>query len=169
MEHVHAGRRRDHEDERDGDGGERAEGGEVPPGGPGDEQHGEGDDDVDEGRAEVRLQHHERRRDEREQHDARGRPAVGEPARRSTMKADSDTIEQHLAELRGLEREEGKLDRAARAARDVAERQHGEDRADQQAVDADLELAEPRVVERATAMMASAPPTAKYTAWRVTK
>src|SRR3954454_20676200 len=117
----HAHLRRDHESERERDGAEREERGEMAPTRARDEQRREADDDVDHARAEVRLHDHHRGRDEREEHHPDGGVAGAGPSRAVDDERRQRHDEQDLAELGGLEREERQLDRAPRAARHGAE------------------------------------------------
>ena len=113
----------------------------------GDEQHRAGDRQVDHPRAQVRLQHDEHRRQDRQQQD---------PARRLLVVQAADTVDderrqrhhqQHLAELRRLELEEGEVDPVLRSAGRRADGERQQDQRDREAVDAELQLAQPRIVE----------------------
>ena len=76
LEHVHARPRRRHEHERERHDAERDEPTEVLPGGSCDEQQRERDHHVHHPRAEVRLDDHEHRRDQRAEHHLHRRLAI---------------------------------------------------------------------------------------------
>ena len=106
------------------------------------------DRQVDEPRAEVRLGDHEHRRDHaqaaRSGSWSRDRPAAGCGRPRSPTSA---TTSSSLPSSDAWKLKNGELDRAARAAGREAERVHEQDRADHERVDAELPLAQARVVE----------------------
>ena len=146
VEHLDPRGGRGDEDEDDGERPQEAEAGEVPPRDPGDEEHRHHDRDVDQGGAEVGLEHHERGGHEREQH----RPRCRVPVPEAAAAIDDERREHHhdedLAELGGLEGEEGELDGPPRAAGDVAEGHDRHQRGDHQREDAPAQLAQTGVV-----------------------
>jgi hypothetical protein len=141
-----AHRRGGDEHERDRHREQRQQAGEVPPRGPRHEQHRQADDDVDDARAEVLGDDHAGR-DQRQQHDPRGRPAVAQRADPLDREAGERDDEQDLAELGELHLERAELDRAARAARHRAEQLRGEHPGDDRSEQADAPLAQPRDVQ----------------------
>ena len=65
--------------------------------------------------------------------------------------------QQELAQLGGLEVEEAELDRPPRPARGEAEHVDEQDRADHEAVDAELPFAQARVVEARDSSISTSP------------
>src|SRR4029079_10232849 len=123
------------------------EGGEMLPGGAGDEQDRERDHAVDQCGAQIGLHEHDQRGHEPQQEQPRGalprRLAPG-PVDGEAGKSED---EQKLAQLRRLKLKERELDPAAGAESGDAEDEDEDDREDHRGVDADAELPEPRVVD----------------------
>ena len=115
---------------------------------PGDEQQRERDRDVDDARAEVRLGHHQHRRHQRQQHDPRRSPRGPTVRRtRSIRNADSASTSSTLPSSEGWKRKNGSSSQRREPRVTPAGRQHEQDQPDHRAVEADLQLAEARVVD----------------------
>ena len=143
---MHAGDRRGQQDEAERDHDQRHKRAQLAPGGARHEQQREGDHHVDEPGAEIGLGDHQHRRHERAEHHAHGRLALAQPAHAVHHVGGQRDHEQHLAQLGGLEGEEGKADGPLGPVRRVADREHGEDAQQQQRIEPVFEMAQARVV-----------------------
>ena len=118
----------------------------MPPRGAGDEQHRQRAGDVDQRRAEIRLGHHDHRRQQRDEHDAGRRVAVHR-AHVLDQERRHDEHEEDLAQLRRLEVEERQRDPRVRSARGLRQQQDHDQQADQDPEQRVAQLPQARVVQ----------------------
>ena len=168
LEDGHAGRREQPEQSDRGDDGEAGQQAEMKPARARDEERAGEDGEVDERRAEVRLDEDERGRDRGEADRGRDGRRLHDRSGRAGRGTRRGSREHHLAELRGLELEEAEVDPALRAADRRAHDEHEDEQADQQAVEDPPLAASTPGPAIASTVSATSPAPAKN-AWRTTK
>ncbi len=147
LQHLHAGRRRDHQHERDRRRAQRQQARQMAPGDAGDEQQRHRDREVDETGAEIRLGDHEHRRQQRRQHHPRRGLPFPQLARAVDHERREREDQEDLAELRALEGEQREAYRPHRALGRAPGAQHHQDAQHQRRVDRDFVVAQARVVD----------------------